>query len=49
VGAYGIQHHVAGEFEQILVFVDQNRRVATLEEVPDLAVPAVEGLGVDPV
>lgn len=49
VGAYGIQDDVAGEFKEVLVLVDQDGGITALEEMPDLAMAAVEGLGINPV
>src|SRR5581483_7563062 len=49
LGAYGIQHDIAADFQQIAFFVDEDRLVAALEEMADSAVSAVVGLGIDAV
>ena len=35
-GPYRVQHHVAGELQQIAALVHQHRRVAPLQHTPDL-------------
>lgn len=44
-----VKHDVAGELLQMAVLLDENRLVPPLEEMADVAMAAIEALGVDPV
>ena len=47
--AHRIQDHVATEFEEMRLLLDENRREAALKKMPDSSMSAIEGLGIAPI
>lgn len=48
-GPHEVEHDVAGEFEQVSIFLYHDRLETPLEDVPHTAMSAVKALGINPI